>query len=159
MTPRISPAKLSRVRPDQDTYFMHMARLVASRSTCISRQVGCVLVNARNHVLATGYNGSPAGYEHCLETGHCWRGDSESGEDLDRCVVVHAEANALLQCKDVWDIRTCYCTTIPCTGCIKLLANTSCLKIVYEESYPDPMAKHLWLKYSQRVLKRWTPGE
>lgn len=154
---RITREKLSRRRPDQDTYFMQMASLVASRSTCISRQVGCVLINERNHVLATGYNGSPAGYEHCIDTGHCYRCEAKSGEDLDNCVVVHAEVNALLQCRNVYEIAKCYCTTIPCFGCMKLLRSTSCQVIVYEHDYPDPRAKDMWSSDPNRILKRWTP--
>ena len=43
------------MRPDIDTYFMKMARVVAERSTCLRRQVGAVLVKD-SHVLSTGYN-------------------------------------------------------------------------------------------------------
>jgi dCMP deaminase len=63
------------LRPDKDLYFMRMARLVATRSTCLRRSVGCVLVDERGHVLSTGYNGVQAGAKHCNE----WRdvGDAE----------------------------------------------------------------------------------
>ena len=57
------------VRPPRDTYFMKMAALVAERSTCLRRSVGCVLVNGRHHVLATGYNGVASGLPHCNEVG------------------------------------------------------------------------------------------
>ena len=89
------------MRPDTDAYFIDMAKLAASRSTCIRRSVGCVLVNARNHVLATGYNGVPAGSTHCNEVstirgaltfGHaCAGADADSGTNLDSCLAVHAE--------------------------------------------------------------------
>lgn len=56
-------------RPTKDDYFIQMAGLVSTRGTCIRRQVGCVLVNARGHVLATGYNGVAARQPHCRNTG------------------------------------------------------------------------------------------
>lgn len=55
------------MRLERDEYFLQMAELVARRGTCFRRQVGCVLVNHRGHVLATGYNGVAAGMPHCNE--------------------------------------------------------------------------------------------
>lgn len=135
-------------RPDVDTYFMSMARLVATRSTCLRRAVGCVLVNERNHVIATGYNGVAAGMLHCNEPtilhlnkptqyGNACEGATlPSGEGLDRCQAIHAEQNSLLQCRNVYEIHTCYTTTFPCVTCAKLLMNTSCRRIVYSQWYP-----------------------
>lgn len=132
-------------RPDIDTYFMRMAALVATRSTCARRDVGCVLVNARSHVIATGYNGVAAGLLHCNEfdnqssTGYPWAcegAERPSGEGLDKCQAIHAEQNALLQCRDVYEIFSCYTTTLPCITCAKLFLNTGCQRIVYGETYP-----------------------
>ena len=53
-------------RPDWDTYFLRIAKLVAQRSTCIRRQVGAVIVR-ENRILATGYNGAPNGVAHCFQ--------------------------------------------------------------------------------------------
>jgi deoxycytidylate deaminase len=52
----------------------------------------------------------------------------KSGEGLDVCQAIHAEQNALLQCKDVYDIETIYCTVSPCIHCVKLLLNYFCKK-------------------------------
>jgi dCMP deaminase len=79
------------MRPDIDTYFMKMARVVAERSTCLRRQVGAVLVKD-NHVLSTGYNGVARGVEHCKT---CMRAGIPSGERHELCRAVHAEANAI----------------------------------------------------------------
>lgn len=150
------------LRPSRDDWAMEVARVTAKRSTCLRRAVGCTLLNARGHVLATGYNGVAAGQPHCNEvepyTGErasaslnrrypnaCPGACSPSGTNLDGCEAIHAEQNALLQCRDVYAVDTCYCTTSPCVTCVKLLLNTSCQRIVFESEYPQPHAKELWL--------------
>ena len=148
------------LRPHIDLYFARMANLVATRSTCARRAVGCVLVDVRQHVLATGYNGVARGVPHCNErvlqlhlndiTGSdemveeyahpCpgFRALSKAlpGTQLDTCDAVHAEQNALLQCSDTWAIQTCYITVSPCVSCMKMLLNTSCKRIVVRDWYP-----------------------
>lgn len=134
------------MRPDTDTYFCNLALVVATRATCVRRQVGCVLVNSHNHVLATGYNGVPAGQKHCIDEA-CAGAHYPSGQGLDACEAIHAEQNALLQCRDVHDIVTCYVTTAPCITCVKLLLNTSCRVIVYINDYPHSDASaERWLR-------------
>ncbi len=54
-------------RPDIDTYFINITKIVATRATCLRRSVGCVLADAHGHVLSTGYNGRHAGAPHCNE--------------------------------------------------------------------------------------------
>ena len=66
-----------------------MALLVSERGTCVRRKVGCILVNKKNHVLATGYNGNPSGFSHCLDN-PCKGANSTSGKDLDKCEAIHA---------------------------------------------------------------------
>ena len=76
-------------RADWPTYFMNIARQVATRSTCDRKQVGAVIVRDKT-ILSTGYNGSIRGLSHCDEDGHLM----ENGH----CVrTVHAEANAIAQ--------------------------------------------------------------
>lgn len=132
-----------RLRPCKDEYFLAMAVLVAARSTCSRRSVGCVLVDSRNHVLATGYNGVASGVAHCIDT-HCPGADLPSGTGLDKCEAIHAEQNAILQCKDVGVIETAYITTSPCHTCTKLLMNTGCSRIVFLKAYTDESPKELW---------------
>jgi dCMP deaminase len=69
---------------------------------------------------------------------------SPSGTNLDACQAIHAEQNALLQCRDVYDIHTAYVTASPCVTCCKLLLNTGCRRIVFVEEYPHPAARDLW---------------
>lgn len=127
------------IRPSLDTYFINIAGQVSTRSTCLRRKVGAVLVDENKHILSTGYNGKPRGFPNCTDgsggLGGCIREKEQSGVNLDICLVVHAEQNALLQCSDVNKISSIYCTTFPCIQCIKLLMNTSCRNIMYKDEY------------------------
>jgi dCMP deaminase len=142
------------MRPSRDEWALKLALLTAQRTTCLRRAVGCVLLSPRGHVLATGYNGVAAGLPHCNEhdlfepTGYphaCSGATSPSGSNLDGCQAIHAEQNALLQCRDVYSIHTCYVTASPCMTCVKLLLNTGCERIVFVEEYPHPAARELWV--------------
>ena len=135
---------MDRYRPPTDFYFLRMAKLVSERGTCARRKVGCVFVNKRNHVIATGYNGNPSGFTHCIDE-PCDGSTSKSGTDLDKCQAIHAEQNALLQCKDVYSIDRVYTTLEPCIHCIKLLLNTSAKNIVFGEKYIQKDAERLWM--------------
>lgn len=154
------------MRPELDQYFVDMARLVASRSTCVRRSVGCVLVNSRNHVLATGYNGTPAGAPHCNEPEvaselrrlifpHACEGagTTQSGANLDACLAVHAEQNAILQCSDAHAIAKAYVTAFPCPSCAKLLLNTSCREIVYLDEYGDSAGLDMWVRAGRLAVR------
>lgn len=133
----------NRMRPSKDEYFISMALLSSTRGTCPRRSVGCVLTNARGHVLSTGYNGPASGMPHCTDE-PCAGACAPSGTMLDACEALHAEQNALLQCRDVYTIDTTYVTASPCVTCTKLLLNTSCKRIVYISEYPHPAARLLW---------------
>ena len=84
-------------RPTWDEYFLQLARQAATRSTCLRRQVGAVLVRDKR-ILATGYNGAPRGVAHCLDVG-CLRDQLgiPSGERHELCRAIHAEQNAIIQ--------------------------------------------------------------
>lgn len=133
-------------RPGWDEYFMEITRVVASRSTCLRRKVGAILV-LEKRILATGYNGPPAGLPHCGEVG-CIRDKKgiPSGENLHLCRGTHAEANLITQCAK-FGIRaegsTLYINTSPCNQCMKLLININIEKIVYMEKYSDPLSWEL----------------
>lgn len=137
--------KSLRERPTKDEYFIAMALLASSRGTCIRRKTGCILVDKNGHVLATGYNGPPKFALHCIDK-PCKGANLASGQGLHVCEAIHAEENALLQCRDTQAIYTAYCTASPCLDrCIKLLQNTSCLRIVYYEAYPgSAIGKEIW---------------
>lgn len=139
-------------RLSKDQYFIGMSELVSKQATCSRRQVGCVLVNDKNHVIATGYNGVASGLPHCIDT-PCKGASFPSGEGLEFCEAIHAEQNALLQCKNVYEIVKCYVTHSPCVHCVKMLLNTSCKEIIFKESYPHTASKSLW-ENSERIWRQ-----
>src|SRR5688572_5586874 len=123
---------MAKERVSWDTYFMNIAREVATRSTCDRKHVGAVIVRDRS-ILATGYNGSIRGLPHCDEEGHLM----EEGH----CVrTIHAEANAIIQAARNGvriEGAAIYVTASPCFGCFKMVANAGINKIVYAEFYRD----------------------
>lgn len=123
------------MRPGHDDVYMAMCEILSYRSTCHRRSVGCIIVDHDFKVLSTGYNGVAAGEVHCT-TVKCKGSDYPSGEALDKCEAIHAETNALMQCNDVTKIFTIYVTTHPCSHCCKMIANTSCERVVYFDEYP-----------------------
>jgi dCMP deaminase len=132
------------MRISRDEWGLKLAQLTSLRSTCLRRQVGCVLTDSRGIVLATGFNGVPAGFPHCNEGHPCPGADAPSGQSLDQCRAIHAEQNALIQLTRPYEVATVYTTTFPCTHCIKMLMNTSASRIVYLEDYAHSEAKKLW---------------
>lgn len=147
-------------RPTADEYFMDMAKLVSTRSTCLRRQVGVVIVKDR-HVLSTGYNGAPKGTQHCEDTG-CLREllNVPSGERHELCRGVHAEQNAVAQAA-YFGISvkggTLYTTTFPCSLCAKILINAGIVEIVYDEGYMDDLSKSLLSETS--IVVRQVAGD
>lgn len=134
-------------RPSWDEYFMKIAEDVSSRSTCIRRHVGAVIVKDKM-ILSTGYNGAPAGCDHCDSIG-CMREllKVPSGQRHELCRAGHAETNAIAQAARHGvpvEGATCYCTTAPCSMCAKSLINAGIKRIVSGLNYPDPLATDLF---------------
>ncbi|UCD16307.1 MAG: cytidine/deoxycytidylate deaminase family protein [Candidatus Zixiibacteriota bacterium] len=126
---------------------MRIAMLAATRSTCLRRQVGAVVVRNKK-VLATGYNGSPSGLKHCLEIG-CLREKMQipSGERHELCRAIHAEQNAIIQAATSGvSIKggVLYATTFPCVLCAKMLINAGIREIFVTEGYPDELSRELF---------------
>ena len=123
---------MSKHRVSWKDYFMNIAREVATRSTCVRKHVGAVIVREKT-ILSTGYNGSIKGLPHCDEVGcemvdgHCVR-------------TTHSEANAIVQAaKNGIQINQSeiYVTASPCYDCFKLIANAGIKIIYYDEFYRD----------------------
>lgn len=128
------------IRPDIDKYFLSIARVVATRSTCLRHSVGAVGVKNK-HILATGYNGAPARLKDCLELG-CLRDKLgiASGDRTEICRGVHAEENVIIQAS-LFGVSligsTIYCTHSPCRRCAKMLINAQIERFVSLERYSD----------------------
>jgi len=135
---------------------MNIAGMVAKRSTCMRRSVGAVLVKDKR-ILATGYNGAPAGLRHCEETG-CLREDASipSGERHELCRGLHAEQNAIIQAAYhgiTIGGSTLYCTNKPCVICSKMLINAGIEEILFEAGYDDPLADQMLTEAGVKVRR------
>ncbi len=130
-------------RPSWDEYFAALADQVSTRTTCVRRAVGAVIVKD-NRILATGYNGVPMGMEHCGKAG-CLRERMgvPSGERQEICRGLHAEQNAIIQAArygiDINGAKI-YITTQPCITCAKMLINAGISEIIYANPYPDELS-------------------
>lgn len=124
-------------RPNWDEYFLLMAKLAATRSTCLAFPVGAVIVKDRQ-VLATGYNGSPSGSAHCTSQGYCYDGVYNCAESKLPSRAVHAEANAIAQAARhgiATDGATIYVTLEPCLSCLKLVISAGIREVFYETDF------------------------
>src|SRR5688572_9168726 len=141
------------VRASWDEYFMSIAQVVATRSTCPRKYVGSVLVRDRT-ILSTGYNGSIRGMPHCSDVGHMM----EEGH----CVAtIHAEANAIIQAaKNGVNINGggCYVTASPCWICFKMLANAGITRICFGEFYRDNRIFDVAAKIGIELIHVGLPG-
>lgn len=135
------------MRVTWDEYFMEIAEIVKTRSTCLRRQVGAVIVKD-NRIITTGYNGAPSGLKHCSDLGICERQrlGIPSGERHELCRALHAEQNAIIQAAKLGistEGSTIYVTVQPCVICAKMLINAGILRIVHKGGYPDQMAREM----------------
>jgi dCMP deaminase len=147
-------------RPSWDQYFLTITRQVAERSTCNRAKVGAVIVRDRS-ILATGYNGSPAGLPHCTEVGCLiYSSTTPSGETEENCFrTIHAEINAIAQAaRNGVSIQGAdiYITHTPCIHCLKVLINTGIRRIYYERPYKLHTVEEL-LEHSDVTLQRVEP--
>ena len=140
-------------RASWDEYFMSIAQVVATRSTCPRKYVGAVLVRNRT-ILSTGYNGSIRGMPHCSDVGHMM----EEGH----CVAtIHAEANAIIQAARngvMIEGATNYVTASPCWSCFKQLANAGVTRICYGEFYRDERIFDIAKKIHIELVHVGLPG-
>lgn len=144
MNTNINP---SQERPSWDAYFMDITRTVATRSTCLRRQVGAIIVKDKR-ILSTGYNGAPAGITHCAERG-CLRTklNIPSGERHELCMGLHAEQNAILQSAlhgVSIENGTFYITHQPCVLCAKMIVNARIKEVIFSGEYPDELAQQIF---------------
>ncbi len=148
--------ELSSERPSWHEYFMGICDLVATRSTCLRRSVGAVLVKEKR-ILCTGYNGAPARVPHCREVG-CLRTQLNvpSGEKHELCRGVHAEQNAIIQAA-YHGIQVSgaviYCTNQPCSICSKMIINAGIKTVFYKNGYNDTLTLDMFDKAGVELIR------
>jgi len=150
-----------RKRLDIDEYFLKIASVVAERSTCRRHHMGAVAVRDK-HILATGYNGAPAGAKDCLELG-CLRDELgiASGTRQEICRAIHAEQNVIVQ-SGLHGVSlggsTVYCTHTPCVLCAKMLVNARIARFVSFGKYNDDTFVELFKEAGIKVDMREKPS-
>ncbi len=135
--------KKQNLRPGWDEYFINIAKVIATRATCLRRKYGAVITKD-NIIVSTGYNGAPAGMKDCLEVGKCTRKELQipHGERYELCHSVHAEANAIIRASgEELNGATIYisgndhdsgeCLSEPCMMCKRMILNARIKKVVY----------------------------
>jgi len=141
-------------RPDWSEYFMQMAHLVATRSTCDRKHVGCVLVRDKR-VIATGFNGSVSGGAHCDDVGHDLVTLADGKVNCQR--TTHAELNSVLQAAR-FGIATegaeVYVNTYPCWGCAKALLSAGIVRVVVDADYNnDPRVEDAFKRKGVALIR------
>jgi dCMP deaminase len=136
-------------RPTALDILMDTAQLWAMRSTCARLHVGCVIAKD-GRIIATGYNGAPAGVEHCNHDCTCTDGyprELGTGEQAHRpgcpkvepCrLAVHAEANAIcFAAKHGLPLEgaVLYTTHEPCFNCSLLILSAGITDVIYNQKY------------------------
>jgi len=143
-------------RPGWDTYFISLLPLIAMRSTCLRRKIGAILT-LDNRIIGTGYNGALPGYPHCTNPAiGCIRIEQNipSGERLDICRAVHAEANAIDYATTKTAGSTLYCTNSPCKFCAQRIVSAGITRVVFLENYPNDISTEI-LAYSGISLEQF----
>ena len=131
------------IRPSWDEYFIEIAKVVSSRSTCLRRRYGAVIVKD-NVIVSTGYNGAPRGSTNCIDRGLCKRKELNipSGERYELCEAVHAEQNAIIngspeRMKDAtiyiagFEEDNSAAEGRPCLLCKRMILNSRIQQVVY----------------------------
>lgn len=146
-------------RPSWDEYFIDIANLTSERSNCIKRKVGCIIVKNKR-ILSLGYNGTPINTKNCYEGGcqRCSNIENTSAVNLDLCMCLHAEENAILfVSKDDLKNSTMYVTLIPCISCVKKILQCGIVRVVYINNYLpeiDNKSKEI-LKNNNVKIEQW----
>lgn len=113
-----------------------IAKELSKLSSCRSRNVGCVITDKYDRMIGSGYNGIPSGIEHICQKKGCLRKEHNPGENIKECFAIHAEANALMHCNDIKNIKNIFIWgASPCVDCTKLICNSTVENIYVNELY------------------------
>jgi dCMP deaminase len=150
-------------RPDYDTYFMSLVKAVAARGTCSRRKVGAIVVNQKNRIVASGYNGAPPGARHCNHEAYANPEDDPDLYQVDgrwSCVrAIHSEANTIAYAASegiaLGGLRL-YCDTFPCFNCFKQIVTTGIIEVVYQSDYVNDVRVTALADEVRLTLRRFT---
>lgn len=131
-----------------DVYFHNICVAISTKSPCLSRQIGAILVRDKS-IISTGFNGPPRGFPHCTPASPNGSGSNlcprhakgyHSGEGLVECPATHAEANCIANAARIGACTigsTLYMNCIiPCKDCMSLLINAGIIEIVVDDLIP-----------------------
>ena len=131
-------------RKDKVNYYLDIADAISSRSTCIRRQYGAIIVR-NDEIISTGYNGAPRGRKNCVDMDFCAREklNIPNGQRYELCRSVHAEANAIISAarRDMlggalylvgreYKTGTLLTDTTSCAMCRRMVINAGIQKII-----------------------------
>ena len=145
------------MRPNWDEYFMSIAILVSSRTSCKYVRAGSVVVLDKR-IIGTGYNGAPVGIkDNCLNSG-CWREKAGIGYgnnfNAGKCIGIHAEMNALANLsREIHQGATLYTTVFPCPACAKNLLAYNVKRVVYLKEYDKGETKSAMNMFNKADIK------
>ena len=140
-------------RPAKENYYLNIAEVVSSRSTCLKVLIGSIIVKD-DQIIATGYAGAPRNTQSSAEHGFCLRERLKipSGTQYELCRSVHAEQNAIINAAragvsllggdififgqhrkngDIFD-------AFPCFICKKMIINAGLNRVITSINEPDP---------------------
>ena len=117
-----------------DKNFLDIALIVAKNSTCIAKQVGSVIVSKNKRIIATGYNGTTPGKQHCNEKFECRCPEHKAWSQK---YEIHSEVNAILNATIALNDSTLYCTLQPCANCLKTIDAVGIKRVVYLNDWDD----------------------
>jgi len=148
------------IRPSWDEYFMKLAQVVKTRSNCLRRPYGALIVKD-HRIVSTGYNGTPHGVKNCIDGGceRCLRrerNEIKAHEYQESCICVHAEEKAIVQAAYLGTSTkkaTMYSTISPCSSCAKTIINAGIVKYIYYENHHDKAGINLLKKAGIDVRK------
>ncbi len=158
-------------RPEKDQYYLDIAKVVATRSTCMKVLMGAIIVR-EDQIIASGYVGAPRNTRSSLEHGFCLRKrlNIPSGSQYELCRSVHAEQNAIInaaragvsllggniyiygQSRDTNQTINAF----PCFICKKMIINCGLNRVI--TSAKDPLTDYITFLVADWV-KEWEQND
>jgi dCMP deaminase len=135
-------------RISKTNYYLDIAQTVATRSTCLRRMYGAIIVK-NDIIVSTGYCGAPRGRQNCCDMGYCLREKLQipRGERYEMCRSVHSEANAIIAAsRELMLDATMYIACVDgitgklaegidsCQMCKKLIINSGIYRVIFRNT-------------------------